>query len=67
MTWQKYLKDKTVLITGGSGSIGSHLVKVLIDSDCRSIRVLSNNEHELYLLERKFGKSEKMRYLFYLF
>jgi len=63
MTWQKYLKDKTVLITGGSGSIGSHLVKVLIDSDCRSIRVLSNNEHELYLLERKFGKSEKMRYL----
>lgn len=63
MTWQKYLKGKTVLITGGSGSIGSHLVKALIDSDCRSIRVLSNNEHELYLLERKVGKNEKMRYL----
>lgn len=63
MTWQKYLKGKTVLITGGSGSIGSHLVKALINSDCRSIRVLSNNEHELYLLERKLGKNEKMRYL----
>lgn len=63
MTWQKYLKGKTVLITGGSGSIGSHLVKALINSDCRSIRVLSNNEHELYLLERKFGKGKKMRYL----
>ncbi|MGI0022735.1 MAG: polysaccharide biosynthesis protein, partial [Nitrososphaeraceae archaeon] len=29
----------------------------------RSIRVLSNNEHELYLLERKFGNGKKMRYL----
>ena len=63
MTWQTYLKDKTVLITGGSGSIGSHLVESLINSECRAIRVLSNNEHELYLLQRKFSHTEKLRYL----
>lgn len=63
MTWQTYLKDKTVLVTGGSGSIGSHLVEALINSECRSIRVLSNNEHELYMLQRRVGNNEKLRLL----
>jgi len=63
MTWKTYLKNKIILITGGSGSIGSHLVESLTNSECNSIRVLSNNEHELYLLQRKFSHSDKLRYL----
>jgi UDP-N-acetylglucosamine 4,6-dehydratase/5-epimerase len=63
MTWQTYLKDKTILVTGGSGSIGSSLVEALINSECRSIRVLSNNEHELYMLQRRVGNNEKLRLL----
>ena len=63
MTWQTFLKNKTVLVTGGSGSIGSHLVKALINSECRSIRVLSNNEHELYMLQRMVRNNEKLRLL----
>lgn len=58
-----YLDNKTILITGGSGSIGSHLVKALLNTNCNSIRVLSNNEHELYLLQRKHSQNKKLRYL----
>ena len=40
-----YFNGKTILITGGTGSIGSHLVKKLVQTNCKTIRVLTNNEH----------------------
>ena len=58
-----YFDDKTILITGGSGSIGSYLVDMLVKTNCKSIRVLSNNEHELYQLQKKHDKNPKLRYL----
>ena len=48
-----FLKNKIILITGGSGSIGSLLVSRLLKTKCKSIRVLSNSEHELYLIKEK--------------
>jgi UDP-glucose 4-epimerase len=36
------LKDKSVLVTGGAGFIGSHLVDALAQSDCREIRILDD-------------------------
>ena len=42
----KFLKNKSILITGGSGSIGSALVKYLINR-LQSIRVMSNDENGL--------------------
>ena len=36
------LKDKTVLVTGGAGLIGSHIVDLLIDEGAAEIRVLDN-------------------------
>jgi len=58
-----YFNGKTILITGGTGSIGSHLVKKLVQTNCKTIRVLTNNEHELYNLQNKYDKNPKMRYL----
>jgi UDP-N-acetylglucosamine 4,6-dehydratase/5-epimerase len=52
---------KTILITGGSGSIGSYLTEAILQTNCKAIRVLSNNEYELYTLERKFPNSKKLR------
>jgi len=58
-----YFNKKTILITGGTGSIGSHLVRKLVQTDCHAIRVLTNNEHELYNLQNKYNDNSKIRYL----
>jgi UDP-N-acetylglucosamine 4,6-dehydratase len=46
------LKDKTILITGGGGSICSVLVKKMLEFPIHSIRVLDIDEHSLFKLKR---------------
>jgi UDP-N-acetylglucosamine 4,6-dehydratase/5-epimerase len=53
-------KDKTILVTGGAGSIGSELVRTLLDMDPKAIRVLDNNETGLFDLEQEL-RSDKIR------
>ena len=48
----KELNKKTILITGGAGSIGSELVKKLLEFPVSAIRVLDINEHSLFQLNR---------------
>lgn len=59
-----YLSGKNVLVTGGSGSIGSRIVKLLTGTECRSIRVLSNDEYGLFSLESNLHlKDDRLRLL----
>ena len=37
-------KDKTLLITGGTGSFGNAVVKQLINSELKEIRIYSRDE-----------------------
>ena len=37
-------KDKVLLITGGTGSFGSTVLKKFLDSDLREIRIFSRDE-----------------------
>ncbi|MCV0399637.1 MAG: SDR family NAD(P)-dependent oxidoreductase [Nitrosarchaeum sp.] len=46
------LKNKTVLVTGGAGSIGSALVRRLLDFPIKAVRVLDIDEHGLFKLNR---------------
>src|SRR3972149_9058290 len=49
----KELKNTTVLITGGAGSVGSALVKKLLEYPIYSVRVLDIDEHALFKLKRR--------------
>ena len=53
----KELKNKTVLVTGGAGSIGSHLVKKILEYPVKSVRVLDIDEHALFRLNRDVNNS----------
>jgi UDP-N-acetylglucosamine 4,6-dehydratase len=46
---------KRILVTGGSGSIGSEIVRFLIRRKCKVIRVLSNDENGIYELSEKIN------------
>lgn len=45
--------NKKILITGGSGTVGSFLVKKLVEEKAKEIRILSRNEYLQYLLKLK--------------
>ena len=48
----KELKNKTVLVTGGAGSVGSALVKKILEFPVKTVRVLDIDEHALFKLNR---------------
>ena len=43
-TFKMQTKDKTLLITGGTGSFGNAVLKRLIDTDIKEIRIFSRDE-----------------------
>lgn len=53
-----FYKNKKILVTGGSGSIGKKIVKELNKYDVDVIRVLDNNETELFDLSNDFNSSK---------
>jgi UDP-N-acetylglucosamine 4,6-dehydratase/5-epimerase len=52
MSSNAFYQDKTVLITGGAGSVGSQLVRNLLGANPRAVILLDNNEGALYDLEQ---------------
>jgi len=58
-----FFKEKTILITGGSGSIGSYLMDELLKTECKAIRILTNSEYELFRVQKKYGQNKKLRFL----
>jgi len=55
------LKDKVVLITGGTGSFGQAVVNRLLHSDCAEIRIFSRDEKKQEDL-RLALKSDKLKF-----
>lgn len=49
------LKNKTILITGGAGSIGSSLTKKILEYPVRAVRVFDIDEHALFKLKRSIN------------
>ena len=54
MEMKKIFKNKTILITGGTGFIGKNLVEEILKYSPKSIRVFSRDEFKHHLLNQKF-------------
>ena len=54
---------RTVLVTGGAGSIGSELVRQLLARDPAVVRVLDTDERELFALQEEFAHDDRLRHL----
>jgi FlaA1/EpsC-like NDP-sugar epimerase len=57
-----FFEDKTILVTGGVGSIGSEIVRSMVEYNLEAVRVLDSNETGLFDLEQEL-QSEKIRLL----
>lgn len=55
-------KGKTVLVTGGTGSIGSEIVRQLLKRDAAQVRAYSRDEHKQYELKQELN-DPRVRYL----
>ncbi|AHN76016.1 UDP-glucose 4-epimerase [Pandoraea pnomenusa] len=53
--------DKTLLITGGTGSFGNAVLRRFLDSDLREIRILSRDEKKQDDMRKKFN-SDKLKF-----
>lgn len=60
---QKEFKGKTILITGGTGSVGLGLAKQLIGCNPFAIRILSNDENSIFEAKRNLPKNNVFTYM----
>lgn len=56
----KFYRGRTVFVTGGAGSIGSEIVRQLIDLEVKKVIVYDNSEYLIFLLEQQL-KERGMR------
>lgn len=59
----KFFEGKTILVTGGTGTIGLEIVKQLLNSNPKRIRIFSNDENGIYNTAEYFSDNAKLRYL----
>jgi FlaA1/EpsC-like NDP-sugar epimerase len=56
-------KNKGILVTGGTGSIGSALVNQLISCKPKSIKVLTNDENSIFDSGKIIGENKLIKYI----
>ena len=56
-------KNKKILVTGGTGSVGTGIVKQLIKYKPNSIRILSNDENSIFEMRRKFPNESNLTFM----
>ena len=50
----EFFKNKVILVTGGTGSIGSEIVRTLLKFPVKQVRIFSRDEYKQFLLEQEF-------------
>ena len=57
------IKDKIILVTGGTGSVGQALVEKIIKFGAKKVVIFSNDENGLYEMESDFSNNSKIQYV----
>lgn len=57
------LAEKTVLVTGGTGSFGAVVVRRMLAANCRAVRILSRDEAKQYAMRESMGDPRISFYL----
>lgn len=60
---KKIFKNKKILVTGGTGSVGSQIVKKLLEYNPAVVRIFSNDEDGTFKLEQEIGSNNRTRFL----
>jgi len=60
---EKTFKDKKILVTGGTGYIGSKIVKSLLNYNPKVVRIFSNDEDNTFHLIQEIGDKKNKRFL----
>ncbi len=64
MDFPSFFEDKIILVTGGTGTIGSEIVNQILKFNPKAIRILSNSENELWEAKLRLKDfPDKTRYL----
>jgi FlaA1/EpsC-like NDP-sugar epimerase len=56
-------KNKNIIVTGGTGSIGSEIVRRILKYEPKVVRILSRDETKQFELEQELGDLENIRFL----
>lgn len=62
-TMQDTFKDKRILVIGGTGTIGSSIVKTLLECEPKVIRILSRDEYKQFNMMNEYENNRKLRFL----
>lgn len=60
---KQLFENKVVLVTGGVGSIGSEIVRQLLQSAPKQIRILDNRETEAFHMQNELAQHSSLRFL----
>ena len=59
----KFLKNKNIMITGGTGSFGNMCTKYLLKQNVKKIIIFSRDELKQFEMANRFNNHEKLRFL----
>ncbi len=57
---KKFYANKTIFVTGGAGSIGSEIVRQLVDLEAKKVIVYDNSEYLIFMLQQQLKESARL-------